>query len=69
MREIGTVKEFREEKGGCGFIEAESGRRVFFHHKEVMVTGSRMLAVGTPVEFSIAPWEGRGVRAVNVRPF
>ena len=67
MKQVGTVREFSIGKG-WGFIEAESGRKVFFHHSNILM-GYRPLSAGDPVEFSMGRDGSGRLQAVNVRPF
>ena len=62
----GTIKKLVVDKG-YGFIEAEGGTDVFFHHSALEGVSIEALTVGQSVEYE----EGRGpkgARAENVRP-
>lgn len=52
----GRVVEFDEAKG-YGTVEADDGRRLFFHCTRI-ADGSRTIAVGTPVTFTVVPGHG-----------
>ena len=61
----GTVKWF-DDKKGYGFIETDSGRDLFVHHKCIEGEGFKSLTEGDRVMFE----EQQGVKgpqAVNVR--
>lgn len=60
----GKVKWFNDVKG-FGFITAEDGKDVFFHHSSIKMKGYRSLAEGDSVEFEIEPSD-KGPRANNV---
>lgn len=63
----GTVKKLIRERG-FGFIEAEDGSEVFFHHSAVAGGSFESLAEGQKVEFEKErDPRGRGSRAANVR--
>ena len=51
---------------GFGFISAEDGSEVFFHHSALQDINFDTLEEGDSVEFDIEK-EYRGTRAVNVR--
>ncbi len=60
----GRVVEFDEHKG-YGYVEADDGRRLFFHCTAV-ADGTRTIAVGTPVVFEVVggnlgQWEAQGL--------
>jgi len=60
----GTIVEIVREKG-YGFIEAENGRKIFFHQRWLKHVKFRDLRVGQAVIFDIN--EGpRGCRAHNL---
>jgi CspA family cold shock protein len=67
---IGTVTDFSADRG-YGFIEPESGGRVFFHHTSLQMAGFRDIASGTPVEYSVmlnpetGRWQAATVRALS----
>jgi cold shock CspA family protein len=50
---IGTVVEFDEHKG-YGTVEAEDGRRLFFHCT-ALADGTRSVDVGAEVTFEVRP--------------
>jgi cold shock CspA family protein len=61
----GTVVAFDDHRG-WGEVEDEDGRRHPFHCTRI-AGGSRTIAVGTPVLFTLAPglpgrWEAVGLR-------
>ena len=61
----GTVKWF-DDKKGYGFIQTDSGRDLFVHHKCIEGEGFKSLSEGDRVMFD----EQKGVKgpqAVNVR--
>ena len=60
----GTVKWFNESKG-FGFISQESGPDVFVHFSAISGDGSKTLAEGQTVEFTISQGE-KGPQAENV---
>ena len=49
---IGIIKEI-ERSSGYGFIEAENGRKIFFHQRWLRKVRFRNLNVGDEVTFSI----------------
>jgi CspA family cold shock protein len=51
---------------GFGFITAEDGKNVFFHHTALAGGDFDSLVEGTGVEF-VLEMEPKGPRAVNVR--
>jgi cold shock CspA family protein len=62
----GTVAEF-DDAAGIGEVEAQDGTRYFFHCTQI-ADGTRTIAVGTAVEFDVAPghqgrWEARALVA------
>ena len=59
----GTVKWFNESKG-FGFISQESGPDVFVHFSAISGEGSKTLAEGQTVEFTISQGE-KGPQAEN----
>lgn len=61
----GTVVDFDDHRG-YGHVEAEDGRRLFFHCTAV-ADGSRTIAVGAEVSFEVmaghrGQWEATGLR-------
>ena len=62
----GTVVEFDAERGH-GEVEAEDGRRLFFHCTAI-ADGSRTIAVGAEVRFLIRPGHGGRWEAASVTP-
>ena len=67
---VGTIKKLVSDKG-FGFIQAENGGDVFFHHSSVANKQFDNLTEGQRVEYAIdnsgGP-KGKGPRAVNVTP-
>lgn len=61
----GTVKMFNKEKG-YGFIKAEDGHDVFFHHTALLMEGFRTAEAGEEVEFEEEASD-RGPRAKNIK--
>ena len=51
---------------GFGFISAENGEEVFFHHSALQGKNFNALEEGTSVEFNVTRGP-KGLRAVNVR--
>lgn len=67
---MGKIKKLVQEKG-FGFISANEGEDVFFHHSAVTNRGFESLAVGQAVEYQVdgAPnGKGKGPRATSVNP-
>jgi CspA family cold shock protein len=67
---VGKIKKLVQEKG-FGFISAQEGEDVFFHHSAVSDRQFENLSVGQPVEFQVdaAPGpKGKGPRATKVSP-
>lgn len=66
---LGTIKKIVADKG-FGFITADSGGDVFFHHSKVADRKFEALAVGQRVEYTLeqASPEGKGPRAASVKP-
>jgi cold shock protein len=63
----GTVKWFSSDKG-FGFITPDDhSKDVFVHHSGIAGDGYRALAEGEKVNYD-AEADGKGPRAVNVRP-
>ena len=60
----GTVKWFNESKG-FGFIEQESGPDVFAHFSAISSSGSKSLAEGQRVEFTVTEGQ-KGPQAENI---
>ncbi len=66
---VGTVKWFNLERG-YGFIAPEQGEDVFVHVSALQPTGVQSLHEGQVVEFDVEEDpRGKGMRAVNVRPW
>ena len=68
---IGTVVDFDEHRG-YGKVRAADGRDLFFHCTAI-ADGSRRIAVGAQVVFTVVPghrgtWEAHGVQAVAASP-
>jgi cold shock CspA family protein len=61
----GTVTEF-DERRGLGTVRADDGRAYLFHCTQV-AGGTRTIAVGTPVTFTVWPRLGR-YEAADVTP-
>lgn len=60
----GVVAEF-DEAAGFGTVEADDGRRFFFHCTQI-ADGTRSIAVGAAVTFEVVPghlgrWEAAAV--------
>ncbi len=53
----GTVTAF-DEQAGFGTVTADDGTQHFFHCTQI-ADGTRSIAVGTPVTFSVWPRLGR----------
>jgi CspA family cold shock protein len=64
--ERGVVAEFDADKG-FGSVEAEDGRRLFFHCTQI-AGGTRTIDVGTPVTFDIVAGHLGRYEAVAVTP-
>jgi cold shock CspA family protein len=67
----GTVVDFDEHRG-YGTVRAADGRELFFHCTAI-ADGSRRIAVGTQVVFTVVPghrgaWEADGVQAMAAPP-
>lgn len=66
----GTIKKLVQDKG-FGFIQAEGGTDVFFHHSAVADQQFDSLTEGQRVEYSVdssgGP-KGKGPRASSVTP-
>ena len=66
---LGKIKKLVQEKG-FGFIQAEEGQDVFFHHTVVENRGFDSLGEGQQVEYTVeqnGPG-GKGPRAATVVP-
>ena len=64
MKEQGTVKWFKDDKG-YGFIQRDSGSDVFVHHSAIQEEGFKSLHEGQKVEFVVS--EGpKGPQATEV---
>ncbi len=61
----GTIKKVIRERG-FGFISAEDGSEVFFHHTALQDINFETLAEDDSVEFDVEKGY-RGPRAVNVK--
>ena len=61
----GTIKKVVRDRG-FGFIHAEDGREIFFHHTNLQQLDFDSLKEGQNVEFDVERAE-KGPRAVNVR--
>lgn len=64
MKEQGTVKWFKAEKG-YGFIQRESGDDVFVHFSAIQGDGYRSLEEGERVSFDVTKGP-KGLQAENV---
>ena len=67
---VGKIKKLVQEKG-FGFISAQEGEDVFFHHSAVADHQFENLSVGQSVEFQIDSSpnpKGKGPRASTVTP-
>ncbi len=64
MKEQGTVKWFKSEKG-FGFIEREAGDDVFVHLSAIQGDGYRSLEDGQKVSFDVIKGP-KGLQAENV---
>ena len=67
----GTIKKLVADKG-FGFISADGGQDVFFHHSAVADRGFDNLEEGQKVEFAVEQGgnnQGKGPRASSVQPF
>jgi CspA family cold shock protein len=65
MREQGTVKWFKNDKG-YGFIQRDSGDDVFVHHSAIQMEGYKSLEEGQRVEFTVSKGQ-KGLQAVDVQ--
>jgi len=61
----GTIKRVIRGRG-FGFIQAEDGKEVFFHHSSLVEPSFEDLQGGESVDFDL-PEDRRGRRAVHVR--
>ena len=67
---VGKIKKLVQEKG-FGFISAQEGEDVFFHHSAVADRQFENLSVGQSVEFQVDSSpnpKGKGPRASSVTP-
>ena len=64
MKEQGTVKWFKSEKG-FGFIQREAGDDVFVHFSAIQGDGYRTLEEGERVSFDVTKGP-KGLQAENV---
>ena len=64
MKEQGTVKWFKSEKG-FGFIQRETGDDVFVHFSAIQGEGYRSLKEGERVSFDVTNGP-KGLQAENV---
>ena len=64
MKEQGTVKWFKSEKG-FGFIQREAGDDVFVHFSAILGDGYRSLEEGQKVSFDVTKGP-KGLQAENV---
>jgi len=66
----GKIKKVVADKG-FGFLEAEDGKDVFFHHSAVANQGFNNLSEGQRVEYTLdqaSGGKGKGPRAASVTP-
>jgi cold shock protein len=66
----GKIKKLVHDKG-FGFIQADSGQDVFFHHSTVANQGFDDLSEGQSVEYEVEQGQssgGKGPRAASVTP-
>jgi CspA family cold shock protein len=61
----GTIKKIIHDRG-FGFISAEDGREIFFHHSALEGTDFDSLKEGSKVEFNSEKGP-KGYQAVNIR--
>jgi CspA family cold shock protein len=66
VRHVGAVKYFNEQKG-FGFIASEDEGEIFVHLSGLLDPATKVLEVGSPVEFEIEH-TARGPQAVDVIP-
>ena len=64
MKEQGTVKWFKSEKG-FGFIQREAGDDVFVHFSAIQGDGFKSLEEGEKVSFDVVKGP-KGLQAENV---
>ncbi len=64
MKEQGTVKWFKSEKG-FGFIQREAGDDVFVHFSAIQGDGYKSLEEGEKVSFDVTKGP-KGLQAENV---
>ena len=64
MKEQGTVKWFKSEKG-FGFIQREAGDDVFVHFSAIQGDGYKSLEEGEKVSFDVVKGP-KGLQAENV---
>ena len=70
MRQMpnGKIKKLVHDKG-FGFIQAESGQDVFFHHSGIVGASIESLEEGQTVTYDVEQGKGgKGPRAINVTP-
>jgi len=65
MREQGTVKWFKNDKG-YGFIQRDAGEDVFVHHSAIQMDGYKSLGEGERVEFTVTKGQ-KGLQAIDVQ--
>jgi cold shock CspA family protein len=61
----GIIRRLLEHRG-CGFIQSEDGRSVFFHRSEVLQMPFQALQEGQAVEFAVEE-TSQGPKARRVR--
>ena len=61
----GIIRRLLEHRG-CGFIQSEDGRRVFFHRSEVLQVTFQTLREGQAVAFAVEE-TSQGPKARQVR--
>jgi cold shock CspA family protein len=64
---VGTVAAF-DEAGGYGTVMADRPPARWFFHCTAITDGSRTIAVGTAVQFEVAPGRMGRFEAGNLRP-
>jgi CspA family cold shock protein len=63
---VGVVSTFNDEEG-YGFIETDTGEKIFVHHSNIVMEGFKTLAPGTKVSYETTIGK-RGQEAINVHP-